>query len=186
MRPRPVNPTFLAVLLRLPQTLNPTTTLSQVSALFPGASADASGQVHVGDGLFEVDGSPIAGRSVDEVVSLLRGPDHTFVTVSLETQAVSSGGPRPPPRSLGLYASGQWSNPPGMERLDPLHLFILAPPSHNSRNSLDCWIVQAASSDDDPRLEQSPSPSRRPPRPPPFTTTTPAHHGIPRSPPPRT
>jgi hypothetical protein len=40
------------------------TGLFQISALFPGASADLSGDVYVGDRLVEVDDEPVFGRQV--------------------------------------------------------------------------------------------------------------------------
>lgn len=54
---------------------------------------------------------------------MLRGPDQTQVTLTLEPRSSSrpnnssvngSAAPRPPPRSVGVYASGQWNMPPGL------------------------------------------------------------------------
>jgi C-terminal processing protease CtpA/Prc len=54
-----------------------------VANLVPGGPAAASGQVSKGDELLAVDGQPVAGKSIPDVIRMILGPTNTLVCVCL-------------------------------------------------------------------------------------------------------
>lgn len=55
-----------------------------ISGLVPGSTAEQSGKLELLDRILAVDGVPVEGKSVEKVVQLIRGPQGSTVTLTLE------------------------------------------------------------------------------------------------------
>ena len=55
-----------------------------VSGLAPGGPAALSGRVSLGDVIHAIDGVPVAGRSISEVVAMIKGPEGSRVAIALQ------------------------------------------------------------------------------------------------------
>ena len=57
---------------------------AQIESFIEGGSAKESGEITPGDYVVAVDGVEVYGKTLDEVVSLIRGPEGTYVTITFE------------------------------------------------------------------------------------------------------
>ena len=57
---------------------------AQIESFIDGGSAKESGEITPGDYVVAVDGVEVYGKTLDEVVSLIRGPEGTYVTITFE------------------------------------------------------------------------------------------------------
>jgi hypothetical protein len=55
-----------------------------VSGLVPGGNAALSGRVNLGDVIHAIDGVPVAGRAIADVVAMIKGVEGSRVTVALQ------------------------------------------------------------------------------------------------------
>ena len=58
------------------------TTLPMITGVMPGAPAEASG-LRANDLIYEVDGVPVYGMSLEQAISLIKGPENTEVTLTI-------------------------------------------------------------------------------------------------------
>lgn len=63
-----------------------------ITKILPGSPAEKSKVLKVGDTIIAVNGEPVVGMDIQEVVALIRGPAHTAVTLSfLREEPVANG-----------------------------------------------------------------------------------------------